>query len=73
MVVVILFSGLVIALEAEHDCQGEECEICLCIEECILTLEQIDPDNASVYSANADAYIASLNDLDMRYEAAVYK
>ena len=41
MIVVVLFSGIVIALEAEHDCKGEECDICLCIEQCIFTLEQL--------------------------------
>ena len=30
-------------------------------------LEQIDPDNASVYESNAEAYISSLNNLDSRY------
>ena len=35
------------------------------------TLGQIDSENASYYKSNADTYIASLNALDERYQAAV--
>lgn len=34
-------------------------------------LETIDPDNAEVYSANADSYINELSSLDEEYQAAV--
>ena len=35
MIVVVMFSSFVIACEAEHDCTGEDCHICECIETCI--------------------------------------
>ena len=35
------------------------------------TLGEVDPANAAVYEANAEAYIAQLNALDARYAAAV--
>ncbi len=41
MLFVFLFSWGYIAAEAEHDCSGEECEICLCIEQCLTVLNRI--------------------------------
>ena len=35
------------------------------------SIAKLDADNASYYKTNADAYVASLNDLDTRYTAAV--
>ena len=35
------------------------------------SIAKLDVDNASYYKTNADAYVASLNDLDTRYTAAV--
>ena len=34
-------------------------------------IQELDPENASLYQANTDAYLASLADLDAQYEAAV--
>ncbi|MCR4739541.1 MAG: hypothetical protein K5886_04680 [Lachnospiraceae bacterium] len=34
MLVLVLFSSLFIALHADHDCTGEDCPICACIQQC---------------------------------------
>ena len=41
MLTVILLSGLFIVLEADHDCEGEDCHICHCLEQCQAILNQI--------------------------------
>ncbi len=38
---IVLFSAFYIAAEAEHDCSGEDCPICVCIQQCERTLQQI--------------------------------
>jgi len=38
---VMLFSTFYIAHEADHDCTGEGCPICACIQQCQNTLHQI--------------------------------
>ena len=66
----------------EHDHDHEEVEydehVWLSVKnaalytDCIAKkLEEIDSENASVYRANADAYIAKLNDLDKKYSDVV--
>ncbi|MBR1798130.1 MAG: hypothetical protein IJ757_09030 [Clostridiales bacterium] len=34
MIIFVLFGYFLVALESEHDCIGEECLICECIEQC---------------------------------------
>ena len=34
MLVIMLFSVLYIAHEADHNCSGEDCAICACIQQC---------------------------------------
>ncbi len=41
MLVFVLFSAFFIALEAAHDCEGEECPVCACIEQCENLLNQL--------------------------------
>ncbi len=31
---ILMFSSLYIALEADHECDGHDCPICLCIRQC---------------------------------------
>ncbi|MCR5592228.1 MAG: hypothetical protein K6F79_00585 [Saccharofermentans sp.] len=31
---VIMFSFFYVTIEADHDCAGEDCQICICIEKC---------------------------------------
>ena len=38
---VMLFSVFYIAVEAGHDCSGEDCEICLCLHHCESLLRQL--------------------------------
>ncbi len=41
MLFIMLFSSFFIAIEADHDCTGEDCPICACIAQCENTLHQI--------------------------------
>ena len=41
MLLVILLAGIFIALEADHECEGEDCPICECLEQCQATLHQL--------------------------------
>ncbi len=41
MLVVMLFSSFFIAAHADHDCTGEDCPICACIQQCENTLRGI--------------------------------
>ena len=41
MLVVVLFSAFYIAAETEHDCTGEDCPVCVCIQHCENTLRGI--------------------------------
>ena len=41
MLLVILLAGIFIALEADHDCEGEDCPVCECMEQCQSTLNQL--------------------------------
>lgn len=41
MLVVVLVSASYVAVEAVHDCTGEDCPICACINQCENTLRQV--------------------------------
>ncbi|MCR5332257.1 MAG: hypothetical protein K6E62_13900 [Lachnospiraceae bacterium] len=41
MLFIVLFSSLFIAAEADHDCVGDDCPICVCIQQCENTLHGI--------------------------------
>lgn len=62
MLAIALLSALFIAVEADHDCTGEDCPICVCIEQCEQTLRQIGGGMAagivSVLPAAAFLFIA---------------
>ena len=47
---IMLFSASFIAIEADHDCTGEDCPICACIAQCENTLHKIG-DGAAVQAA----------------------
>ena len=38
MLVIVLYSAVYIAAEADHDCCGEDCPVCACIHQCEITL-----------------------------------
>ena len=40
MLSAVLLAGFFIAIEAEHDCEGEDCPICECLEQCHAILNQ---------------------------------
>lgn len=39
MLFAFLFSVVFISVEADHDCEGEHCEICQCIDMCLTVLK----------------------------------
>ena len=41
MLVLLLLSAFCIAAEADHDCTGEDCQICACIRQCEQSLHRI--------------------------------
>ena len=41
MLVIVLFSAFFIAAEAGHDCTGDDCPVCACIQQCERTLRGI--------------------------------
>lgn len=47
MLFITLFSAFYIASEADHDCTGEDCSICACIQQCENTLHQTGDGAAS--------------------------
>ncbi len=49
MLVIVLFSAFYIAAETDHDCSGEDCPVCACIQQCESTLRDIG-DGISVSS-----------------------
>lgn len=41
MLLVIVLAGIFIVMEADHDCEGEDCPVCQCLENCQTTLRQL--------------------------------
>ncbi|MCR5502783.1 MAG: hypothetical protein K6F53_07225 [Lachnospiraceae bacterium] len=41
LLLVVVFSAFYIASETHHDCEGDDCPICACIQQCENTLGQI--------------------------------
>ena len=41
VLVFMLFSTFYIVAEADHDCAGEDCPVCACLQQCENTLSQI--------------------------------
>ena len=41
MLFVVLLSFFFIAVEANHECTGEDCPVCVCIEQCESALQKI--------------------------------
>lgn len=51
MIAVVVFSSFTIAFESEHNCEGEGCRICECIEICIAILNNLGIRLSSAVSA----------------------
>ena len=47
LLVIVLFSAFYIAAEIDHDCSGEDCSICACIQQCENTLRGVGNGTAS--------------------------
>ena len=50
MLFIMLFSAFYIAAESDHDCTGENCPICACIQRCEHTLHQIGDGDAAQFA-----------------------
>ncbi len=41
LLLVFFLAGAFIALESDHECEGENCPVCECLEQCGITLRQL--------------------------------
>ena len=48
LLLIMLFSSFYLAVEADHDCSGEDCPVCACIQQCENTLHRIGAGTASL-------------------------
>ena len=55
----VLCALLFIAFEAHHECEGENCPICACLEECVRTVRGLG-ESLPVLSACVVIYIAAV-------------
>ena len=60
MIFTVLFSVLFIAAEADHECEGEHCHVCECIEICVTILQRFGFNTSSSSALEAAAFIAVL-------------
>lgn len=51
LLVAVLFSAFYIAAEADHDCCGEDCRICVCLRQCRNTLQRFGIGAAARHAA----------------------
>ncbi len=61
MLVFVLFSAFYIAIEADHDCTGEDCPICACIQQCENVLRSLGDGVALQLSALVSIVFILLN------------
>ena len=54
MIALVLFSFIYVVAEADHDCEGEHCHICECIEICAELLQKFG------FKASAGTQFAAL-------------
>lgn len=47
----LLFSAFYVTAEAEHDCTGEDCPVCACIQQCESTLQKMGDGSAHLAAA----------------------
>ena len=59
MVLSLLCAFFFIAFEAHHECEGEECPICACLEECVRTVRSLG-DSLPILSALVVIYVATV-------------
>ncbi len=64
---VVLFSAFYIVAEAQHECSGEDCPICVCIHQCERTLRQIGQGIvyfAAVFAAAVLTFLLAFSPVD---------
>ena len=59
LVLSLLLSLSFVAFEAHHDCEGEDCPICICLEECVNTIKGFC-DSLPILSAFAAVFCAAV-------------
>ena len=60
MIVVVLFSAYIITVKADHDCEGEDCHICECVEICIGLLQKLGFNASTAAAVSAVIFIPLL-------------
>lgn len=58
MVLSLLCAFIFIAFEAHHECEGEQCPICACLEECVRIVRGLG-DSLPILSALVVIYVAA--------------
>ena len=71
MLVIVLLSVFYIAAEAEHECCGEDCPVCACIQQCEATLRCIG--DGSAEQPDADAPVVFILFVSVFVSAAVFQ
>ncbi len=60
MLLAMAFSSFFIALHADHDCMGEDCPICACIQQCEKTMRGTGSDMIAISAVIAPVFITLL-------------
>ena len=68
---VIILAGIFFVLEADHECEGENCPVCECIENCRATLKQIGTAVAVNIAISFSAVL--FTDLNIRFLRVICK
>ena len=58
MLIVVLFSSFYIASHADHECTGEDCPICACIQQCENNIRGIGSGVATISAVIIPVFIA---------------
>ena len=60
MLIVVLFSSFYIAAHADHECTGEDCPICACIQQCENNIRGIGSGVATISAVIIPVFITLL-------------
>ena len=69
MICIVLFSVFYIATEVHHECEGEHCHVCECIEICVSILQRF---GFKTSSASASGFLMLLAAMTVLIPVSVY-